>query len=416
MTQPASPAAYRTLDPAGIRAFLAAQPALAARLGGQPDAWRVREVSDGNLNNVFLVDGPAGGVCFKQSLPHVRVDPNWKMPLDRTAFEAAYLRAVRPHVGDLTTELLHFDPDRFVLVVESLDGHVVLRHGLMQGGDWPDAAAAIGRFVARATFPTSPLALKFEDASTLLAPFARNHTLTRITVDLVLTDPYHAHPRNHWLSPELDATVAALRADPAVRRRVGQMQTRFLTCQQALLHGDLHTGSVMVSGSDTRVIDGEFALPGPIGFDCGLFIGNLLMHLFATLTPEGRARALRDIDQFWTHFRQDFITLWTNAVTHGQSGDAYAAPLFRDDPASLRQVQTQFLDDIETDTIAFAALEIIRRITGYAHVADFDLIADRTARAARQEAALRLARDLLAHPERTPTIAALNMIAGDRAC
>lgn len=411
MTQLAAPASYRTLDPAGIRAFLAARPALAARLGGRPDGWRVREVSDGNLNNVFLVDGPAGGVCFKQSLPHVRVDPDWKMPLDRTAFEAAYLRAVRPHVGGLTTELLHFDPDLFVLVIESLDGHIVLRQGWMQGGDWPDAAAAIGRFVARATFPTSPLALPFEASSTLLAPFARNHTLTRITVDLVLTDPYHAHPRNHWLSPELDATVTALRADPALRRRVGQMQTRFLTCRQALLHGDLHTGSVMVSAHDTRVIDGEFALPGPIGFDCGLFIGNLLMHLFATPTPAGRTQALRDIDQFWTYFRQDFTRLWTDAVTHGQSGDAYAAALFRNDPSSLQQVQTQFLDDIEADTIAFAALEIVRRITGYAHVADFDVITDRTARAARQEAALHLARDLLADPVRTPSIAALGALA-----
>ncbi|MFS3135948.1 S-methyl-5-thioribose kinase [Gluconacetobacter sacchari] len=406
--------AYRTLDPAGIRAFLAAQPALAERLGGSRADWRVREVSDGNLNNVFLIDGPAGGVCFKQSLPHVRVDPDWKMPLDRTAFEAAYLRAVRPHVSDLTTELLHFDPDLFALVVESLDGHVVLRHGLMQGGDWPEAAAAIGRFVARATFPTSPLALPFEQASALLAPFARNHTLTRITVDLVLTDPYHAHPRNHWLSPELDATVADLRADPAVRRRAGQMQARFLTCRQALLHGDLHTGSIMVAAHDTRVIDGEFALPGPIGFDCGLFVGNLLMHLFATPTPEGRTRALRDIAQFWTHFRRDFITLWTDAITRGRSGDAYAAPLFRDDPASLRQVQDQFLADIEADTIAFAALEIIRRLTGYAHVADFDALPDRTVRAARQQAVLRLARDLLADPTHIPTIAALSALAAAR--
>ncbi|MBB2204941.1 S-methyl-5-thioribose kinase [Gluconacetobacter takamatsuzukensis] len=415
MTRPTSPTAYRTLDPAGIRAFLAAQPALAARLGGRPDEWRVREVSDGNLNNVFLIHGPAGGVCFKQSLPHVRVDPDWKMPLDRTAFEAAYLRAVRPHVGALTTELLHFDPDLFALVIECLDAHVVLRQGLMQGGDWPEAAAAIGRFVARATFRTSPLALKFEDASTLLAPFARNHTLTRITVDLVLTDPYHAHPRNHWLSPELDTTVAAFRADPNVRRRVGQMQARFLTCQQALLHGDLHTGSVMVAAHDTRVIDGEFALPGPIGFDCGLFVGNLLMHLFATPTPQGRTRALRDIGQFWTHFRQDFTTQWTDAVARDQAGDAYAAPLFRDDPASLHQVQARFLDEVETDTIAFAALEIIRRITGYAHIADFDVITDRAARAARQQAALHLARDLLAEPARIPTIAALLALAADRA-
>jgi 5-methylthioribose kinase len=417
MTAPSPSTAYRTLDEAGIRAFLAAQPALAARLGGAPAGWRIREVSDGNLNNVFLIGGTEGGVCFKQSLPHVRVDPNWKMPLDRTAFEAAYLRAIRPHVGDLTTEILHFDPDLYVLVVESLDRHVVLRHGLMQGGDWPDAARAVGAFVARATFHTALLAVPFEDASRQLDLFSRNHTLTRITVDLILTDPYRVHPRNHWLSPELDGIAAHIRTDPAIRRRVGLMQTRFLTCRQALLHGDLHTGSVMVSDTDTRVIDGEFATPGPIGFDCGLFIGNLLLHLFAVDTPIGRDRALRDIDRFWASFQQDFAALWSESVVQDKpSGDACASALFQDDPSSLRQVQAHILQDIETDTIAFAAMEIIRRILGYAHVPDFGMIAERAARANRQEAALTLACDLLVEPAQAPTLAALVALARLRAC
>ncbi|WP_342628623.1 S-methyl-5-thioribose kinase [Nguyenibacter vanlangensis] len=419
MTRHAPPPAYRTLDADGIRAVLAAQPALAARLGGPPGAWRVREVSDGNLNNVFLIGGPAGGVCVKQSLPHVRVDPDWKMPLDRTAFEAAYLRAVRPHVGDLTTDILHFDPDLFVLVVESLDRHVVLRHGLMQGGDWPDAARAVGAFVARACFHTSPLALPFERAFDLLEPFARNHTLTRITVDLVLTDPYRVHPRNHWLSPELDPIAAEIRADPAVRRRVGALQARFLTCRQALLHGDLHTGSVMVSTggnqaetqAETRIIDGEFALPGPIGFDCGLFVGNLLMHLFARGDADAETRILRDVARFWTTFRTDFTTLWRDAIAAGTAGDAVPADLFGHDPSLLRQAQDDLLRDIESDMVGFAATEIIRRILGYAHVPDFDLAPDRAHRAHRQNAALRLARDLLADPDRTGTTDALLALA-----
>ncbi|MBB2157669.1 S-methyl-5-thioribose kinase [Gluconacetobacter diazotrophicus] len=418
---PESPAGYRTLDEAGIRAFLASRPALAARLGGTPGTWRIREVSDGNLNNVFLVDGAqvdgtGGGVCFKQSLPHVRVDPNWKMPLDRTGFEAAYLHAVRPHVGDLTPDILHFDPDLYVLVVESLDRHVVLRHGLMRGGDWPDAARAVGTFVARATFPTTTLALPFEDVSRLLEPFSRNHTLTRITVDLVLTDPYRVHPRNHWLSPALDGIAARIRTDPGVRRSIGRMQARFLTCRQALLHGDLHTGSVMVSGTDTRIIDGEFATPGPIGFDCGLFVGNLLLHLFAMGNAAGRDRALRDIGRFWTAFRDEFVDLWRVATLRGGTGDAYAASLFRDDATGLLQAQDDMMREVEADTIAFAAMEVIRRIVGYAHVPDFDTIPDIATRAGRQGAALSLACDLLADPKSAPSIAALIDLAHARAC
>ena len=49
-------------------------------LDGPPAAWRVREVGDGNLNLVFIVEGRTGSVCVKQALPYVRVaGPGWPM-------------------------------------------------------------------------------------------------------------------------------------------------------------------------------------------------------------------------------------------------------------------------------------------------------------------------------------------------
>ena len=79
-----TPAGYAPLDIASIPAFLSRQPDIAARLGGQPGDWQVSEIGDGNLNLVFLVRGPAGGVCVKQALPYVRlVGESWPMPLQR---------------------------------------------------------------------------------------------------------------------------------------------------------------------------------------------------------------------------------------------------------------------------------------------------------------------------------------------
>ena len=56
---------------------------------------------------------------------------------------------------------------------------------------------------------------------------------------------------------------------------------RFCEKTQALIHGDLHTGSVMVTHESTQVIDPEFAFYGPMGFDIGAFIGNLFLAYFA---------------------------------------------------------------------------------------------------------------------------------------
>ncbi|MCI1437497.1 MAG: S-methyl-5-thioribose kinase [Acetobacter indonesiensis] len=383
---------YRTLDAQGVRTYVASLPAIADRLGGSIENWTVREVSDGNLNMVFLAEGPLGGVCVKQALPHVRVDPSWKMPLDRTFFEAAYLREVFPHVPDLTTECLHFDPVQFILIVKSLSSHAVLRNALMAGPVNPQIATRIGQFVARSTFATSLLAAPFESVMDRRICFARNQTLTRITVDLVLTDPYHNHPRNHWAEPELTPVVQAIRADTGVLARIDTLRLRFLSCPQALLHGDLHTGSIMTTDDDTRVIDGEFATYGPIGFDAGLFVGNLILSLFSARDAAAQSQQTRMIKLFWASFTEQFLALW---ATENTSKDQAARYYLATQTIQSEKEKNLFIENIFQDMIGYCGAEIIRRIIGYAHVSDFSALPDIPTQAARKKAALLFAKDCL---------------------
>ena len=184
------PPGYERLDPAGVRRWLAAQPALSARLGGGPDTWRIDEVSDGNLNVVYVVRGSAGGVCVKQSLPYVRVaGESWPMPLERAYFEQLYLRVSEPHVNGLAPKLLYYDPERFAMAMELLSEHIILRRGLIAGERYPTAARSVAEYTARRAFATSVLAEPFEPVNERLAAFTRNHALLRITVDLIFTHP-----------------------------------------------------------------------------------------------------------------------------------------------------------------------------------------------------------------------------------
>jgi len=81
-------AAYTPVDGVKLAEILAALPDVRTRLGGAPAEWRVREVGDGNLNLVFIVEGPAGGLVVKQALPYVRlVGESWPLPLERSWFE-----------------------------------------------------------------------------------------------------------------------------------------------------------------------------------------------------------------------------------------------------------------------------------------------------------------------------------------
>jgi 5-methylthioribose kinase len=398
-------AAYRILDAGSLVHLLAGLTEVRRVLGGLPEHWSVSEVGDGNLNLVFIVEGSAGSVCVKQAVPYVRVaGPSWPMSPERAFFENSYYRAVAPFVGRRIPSVYHYDPGLYCTVMERLSPHIILRHGLIAGRRYPDLARDMGEYVARACFFTSDLAWPFERKLEAAALFAANKALIRISVDLIFADPYIGSERNRHTSPQLDAIAADFRRDGPLKAAAARFGQKFLTQSEALLHGDLHSGSVMVTEADTRVIDPEFAFYGPIGFDLGAFFGNLLMSWYS---QPGHAHAgddrvahqewlLEQAGAFWRTFRGQFLALWAG---HGD-GDAYPAALFSrtEEAAHIEALRAAYLDSLFADMLGFGACKMIRRILGFAHVIDFDRIADAGLRGRCETDALRMAHLLLTHP------------------
>jgi 5-methylthioribose kinase len=160
----------------------------------------------------------------------------------------------------------------------------------------------------------------------------------------------------------------------------------------------------MLTENDTRVIDPEFAFIGPIGFDVGAVIGNLLLAFFSQSGHEAAAGArdsyrawiLAQAEAVWAGFNDRFLALWREA----SAGDAYPAGLFtsNDDRAAMEKERARFLRVLFEDALGFAGAKMIRRILGLAHVEDLEAIADPERRARSETKALRLARELLLGP------------------
>jgi 5-methylthioribose kinase len=399
------PTTYRILDSKSLPALLAGLDNVRSLLGNRTEDWQVREVGDGNLNLVFIVEGRDGSVCVKQALPYVRAaGPSWPMSPERAFFENSYYIAVAPFVSALIPKIYHYDSELYCTVMERLSPHVILRQGLIAGRRYNNLARDMGEYIARACFFTSDLARPFERKMDGIALFAANKPLIRITVDLVFADPYFASARNRHTSPQLDELVSTLRRDGPLKIAAARFGQKFLSESQALIHGDLHSGSVMVTENDTRVIDPEFAFYGPIGFDLGAFFGNLLLSWYSQpghSTPDNDRVAyqewiLQQAKIFWETFRTCFLTLW-NADTRG---DAFPAAMFstpRDNDA-LQSARNDFLDSLFADMLGFGACKMIRRILGFAHVIDFECIQDATLRADCEANALTMAHLLLTHP------------------
>jgi 5-methylthioribose kinase len=61
---------------------------------GSKGEWRAKEIGDGNINFVFVVEGPAGGVIVKQGLPYVRcVGEDWPLSQVRSTSSLRHIPA-----------------------------------------------------------------------------------------------------------------------------------------------------------------------------------------------------------------------------------------------------------------------------------------------------------------------------------
>jgi 5-methylthioribose kinase len=395
-------ATYAAVDGSRLAGALGQIPAVRDRLGGAPQAWRIREVGDGNLNLVFIVEGNRDGVVVKQALPYVRlVGESWPLPLERSWFEYNALKEQARHAPRLTPEVFHFDRAQAMIVMEYLRPHVIMRKGLIRGIEYPRFADDIAEFLAATLFNTSALAGTAAAHKARVELFAPNTALCKITEDLVFTDPYREAPLNRWTRPWLDAKKLAFERDSTLKVAAQALKLKFMTSAEALIHGDLHTGSIMITSEDTRVIDPEFAFIGPMGFDIGAVIGNLFLAYFAQggheAGPHGRdvyrEWILAQAEKVWSEFQDRFLALWRAAP----SGDAYPASLFPsdDDRAAMEKERARFLRALFEDTLGFAGAKMIRRILGLAHVEDLESIADPERRAQCEAKALRLARELV---------------------
>ncbi len=395
-----------------MRDYLAGLPDLTARLGGNPAAWDITEVGDGNLNLVFIVKGARGGVAVKQALPYVRlVGESWPLPLSRAHYEYLALTRQAELAPGLVPAVLHHNEVLALTVMELLEPHIIMRKGLVAGTQYPGFASDITNFMARTLFFTSDLALSAAEKKEGIAAFAGNHALCKITEDLIFTDPYRIAEQNRWTAPYLDGLAAALRDDMDLHIAISRLKLKFMASPEALLHGDLHTGSIMVTASQTRVIDPEFAFYGPIGFDVGAVLANLLMAYFASAgherAPGERASfeawVLEKVEQVWNEFARKFLELWRA----GGTGDAYPVSLFAgaQGAARLEAERLTYLQRLFADTVGFAAAKIIRRIFGLAHNIDFELIEDAKRRAVSEGRAVRLARAMMVETASFRTIA-----------
>ena len=403
------PKNYKPLEVSTIKNFIENNDKI-KNIFGDTEEIEIKEVGDGNLNLVFFVESKKNSICIKQPLPYLRVLKDWPLTLKRSYYESEYMNIHSNHVSDLMPKIYDFDPELCTITMEKLSPHIIMRHGLINGTKYEKFAEDISTFMAKTLFFTSDLYLKADQKKELNSRFIMNTELCKITEDLIFTDPYTYNKNNRWTSPHLDKQKKEIETNDDLKIAVSRLKVKFMSETQSLLHGDLHTGSIMVTENDTKVIDPEFAFYGPMGFDVGALLANLLMNFFSQNgheknpgeRKEFKKWTLNLINMIWVKFENKFCNLWDEYP----KGDGYPAQLFNNKHI-IKTEQKKYLQNIYNDSIGFAGAKIIRRIFGFAHNIDFDWISDDRERATCENKCANLGIEMQINPTKFRDISSL---------
>lgn len=332
------------------------------------------------LHHVFQVtDIHKNSVFVKQAI--LFADESSALTRDRTRIEAEVLINHFQHCPEYTVNVLHYDISMACLIMQDLTDYDMLRNRLVDAKYVSHVGKQVAHYLAHTLFYTSDLYLSGIEKKANVIQFI-NPELCQITEDLCFTTPYQEDDQN-TVSPANLNLVLTLREDNDLKAEVAELKGKFLNTTQALLHGNLNTGNILVNNKEIKLIDAKFGFYGPIGFDLGSILGNFLINFCTSavsLESYQKAEHLDALIQIvrdtWNHFADLFSQLMANN-TH-------------DIALQNETYQARYLRGIFLDSIGFAGCELIRRTLGVPSVTDITRLMNDTKRTLAEQHTIQL--------------------------
>ena len=325
---------------------------------GNAQKLKVKEVSDGNINHVYKVSDGKKSLILKQTGETIRTSGN---PLDqyRGHIEERCLKIQRKLSGGQVPEIYDYNETMHVILMEDVSNFKNLRYELQKKHIYPKFDEQISNFMVNVLLPTTDLVLESTTKKNLVKEFI-NPGPCQISEDLVLTEPYYDYNNRNTFDRRLTEFVKInLYENDVLKANIGQLRNNFMNNAQALIHGDLHSGSIFINSDDIRVFDSEFAFYGPIGYDIGNVIGNLIFPYVVQKAFQSKLKEDNSEIINWLHENIKKVFDKTFTKLSEKYDQIVKFPFYRE-----REFKNQYLRSIKNDTLGYAGTEIIRRTVG----------------------------------------------------
>ncbi|XP_060076671.1 methylthioribose kinase-like [Ylistrum balloti] len=317
----------------------------------EPGNLEVVAVGDGNLNDVVRVMEKQGNssVIIKHAPPFIKcLGPEYPLTAERGTTEYQALMRFNTASPGCCPQTYFYDTEASLICMEDLRSYKDLRREMIQGVCSDEAVKCIAKHIAIVHRENHVSKLSSADMDDLINLFGYTD-LVQLTEQYVFTRPFLKDDPTNKYSEEVGSRANLVYDNPQVLANAAKMKKVFLEKKECLIHGDLHTGSIMVYNDSAKLMDIEFAYVGPGAFDIGCLIANYIMSYYQHMSEGNRQFAYRTID---------FCKL---------TGKTY----FENMTCSTGDVES-YNKNFMSEVAGFAGCEIIRRILGAAHVADLE--------------------------------------------
>ena len=349
------------------------------------DTMTCKEIGDGNLNYVFKVqDAKGNSVIVKQAGVSLRISKDMHIDTDRNRVESEILILQGKLAPGYVPEIYCYDTVMSTCCMQDLSDHAIMRTAMLEHRTYPKFADQISTFMAQVLMGTTDVVMDHQKKKALQKSFI-NPQLCDITEALVYTEPYNDEQgRNNVFPPNAEFVRENLYENDPLKLEVAKLKMDFMTNAQSLIHGDLHTGSIFINEDTTMVFDPEFCFYGPMGYDIGNVIANII---FAWCNGD-----VSD-DKAFCEWAESVIVDVTNMTM--AKLEKYYDENVTDTMCKTPGYKEHFLKSILADTSGVTGLELIRRTVGMANVKDLTTIADEKKRARAERICINAAIDFI---------------------
>ncbi|MDO5725601.1 MAG: S-methyl-5-thioribose kinase [Tissierellia bacterium] len=346
------------------------------------------EIGDGNINYIYRVKDRLTNksVILKQADVLLRSSGR-PLSIDRSRIEAEILKYYENTAGKFTPKIYDYDEIMCVIAMEDISEYKNMRKELMERKIFPKFAEDIVEFMVKTLLPTTDLIMDAELKKLEVKKYI-NPELCKISEDLVFTEPFIDYKgRNIITEGNLEFVEEYLYNDFLLHKEVALLKEEFMNNAQALIHGDLHTGSIFINEKGIKIIDPEFAFYGPIGYDSGNVIGNLFFDAAYNRFSEGFSEEFENwildtaaniLEKFGSELQKELVA--ENIVDPIRKNDLYLK---------------EYIESILSYTMGASGLEILRRTVGDSKVIELHALKNGEARIAAERMLIKIGKEFI---------------------